>query len=271
MDLKGLKAAEPGLNTDGLLGASYSVEGLLNPFLFCQAYANAARQHGAVLLPHSPVCTMSVEGRRITSVHANGVDYTADTFAVTCGAWEPVVTRMAGVEVPIQHSHAEAFVTEALPPVLNNTIEVGNFYEIIHGKPKAVAIGVSQEPKGTMIVTESVTQTTELHGRVSEWGITSMAKDFINLFPGFSSVRMVRSWGRPTSFTPDEEPLIGWVPQLDNMFVATSMVETITAVPLISEWMAIMLMGKTPPLALDRFAPGRFVQNKLTGAWKKAA
>ena len=39
---------------------------------------------------------------------------------------------------------------------------------------------------------------------------------------------IIRSWGVPTPFTPDEEPIIGWVPERDNLFVAAGFMQTIT-------------------------------------------
>jgi glycine/D-amino acid oxidase-like deaminating enzyme len=92
-----------------------------------------------------------------------------------------------------------------------------------------------------------------------------MAAELVKLFPILEKVRVVRSWGRPTSFTPDEEPLIGWVPQLDNMYVATSLVETITAVPILSKWMAMMIQGQTPPESLDLYSPARFAPDYING------
>jgi glycine/D-amino acid oxidase-like deaminating enzyme len=174
------------------------------------------------------------------------------------GAWEAAVTRMAGVEVPIRHAHAEALVTEPVPRIIFNNIELADFYEIIHGKSKAVAIGVHPEPNGTLEITEAVTRTEELHQRVSAWGITELARTLLGLYPSLGRVRVMRSWGRPTSYTPDEEPLIGWLPPLENLFVATSLEETLTTVPLLSEWMAKMFVGQTLPLPLEPYSPGRF-------------
>jgi sarcosine oxidase subunit beta len=85
-----------------------------------------------------------------------------------------------------------------------------------------------------------------------------MAVEMVKIFPFLSNVRVMRTWGRPTSFAPDEEPIIGWVPELDNMYVATSLVETITTVPLLSEWMSMMIQGQTPPESLDLYSPARF-------------
>jgi glycine/D-amino acid oxidase-like deaminating enzyme len=71
-------------------------------------------------------------------------------------------------------------------------------------------------------------------------------------------VRVVRAWAIPTAFTPDDEPVVGWVPGRENLFVAASFMETIPAVPLVSEWMAGMILGETLPVDLSAFAPGRF-------------
>ena len=253
IDRESLQKAEPNLNTHGLLGAVYSVEGMLDPLKFVHAYARAAARYGATLLRNSPVVGMEVKNRRVTAVKTAADTFYADKVAVMAGAWEPVITRMAGVDVPIRHTHAESVITEPIPPMIFNNIGLSDSYETIHGKLKAVTIGIHPEPNGTLAIAESVTRTTELHQRVSAWGISAMAADMLKLYPFLEKVRIVRSWGRPTSFTPDEEPLVGWVSPLDNLYVATSLVETITAAPLLSEWMAMMIQGQTPPMSLELY------------------
>jgi hypothetical protein len=42
------------------------------------------------------------------------------------------------------------------------------------------------------------------------------------------------------------------------MYIATSLFETITAVPVLSKWMAMMIQGQNPPLSLDLYSPARF-------------
>lgn len=263
IDLKQLQELEPHLNPAGLLGAAYTLEGLLNPFRFCWAYATAARRYGTEFLPYTPATSFKLDGKRIRAVCSNSHTFQAERFAVMCGAWTPVVTRMAGVETPIRHTHAEAFILEPTHQVIRNTIGLADFYEIIHGKPKAVAIGIGPQSHDTLLVTESVIQTDELHTRNSAWGVSNIAFELLKIYPALGGVRVIRAWGAPTSFTPDEEPLIGWIPERENLFVASSMVETITAVPLISEWMAKMILEYEPPASLQRFSPSRFASKML--------
>ena len=258
VDRASLQKAEPNLNTSGVLGAAYALEGKVNPFKFTRAYAQAAARHGAKIQGNSEVVGMEVQGRKITAVRTANETFYADKVAVMTGAWVAVTARMAGVELPIRSTHAESFITESIPNMIYHNIGFSDSYEIINGKSRAVAIGVHPELNGTLDIAEAVTQTDELHHGVSAWGITSMSKELIKLFPFLEKVRVMRSWGRPTSFAPDEEPLVGWAPQLENMYVATSLVETITAVPLLSEWMAMDIQGQPLPVNMDLYSPARF-------------
>ena len=258
VDRMSLQAAEPHMNTSNLLGAAYSIEGNLDPLKFSLAYAKAAQRNGAVIQGRSRVTGFEVHNQRITAVKTNEQTYYADKVAVMAGAWTSKVTELAGISVPVHHTHAEALVTERIPEMIFNNVELADFYETIHGKARAVAIGVHPQLNGTLDISEAVTMTDRLHKGVSAWGATSISKELIQLYPFLEKARIVRCWGRPTSFTPDEEPLIGWVPGLDNLFVGTSLVITITTVPLLSEWMAMMLQGLTPPVSLAEYSPTRF-------------
>jgi len=258
VDRDSLQKAEPNLNTSGVLGAAYALEGKVNPFKFMRAYAQAAARLGAKIQGNSAVVSMEVQGQRITTVRTASETFSADKVALMTGAWAAVTARLAGVELPVRSTHAESFITESIPPMIYHNIGFSDSYEIINGKSRAVAIGVHPELNGSLDIAEAVTQTDELFQGVSAWGITSMAKELVKLFPFLEKVRVVRSWGRPTSFAPDEEPLVGWAPPLQNLYVATSLMETITAVPLLSEWMAMDIQGQPLPVSLQLYSPARF-------------
>jgi glycine/D-amino acid oxidase-like deaminating enzyme len=117
------------------------------------------------------------------------------------------------------------------------------------------------KPNDPLVVTEAVFKTAELHRRSSAWGLAGVAADLLRLYPALAGVRMVRGWAIPTPVSPDDEPLVGWAPGLDNLFVAAAFMETITAVPLVCDWMAGMILGEAPPADLGLFAPGRFTGN----------
>lgn len=261
LDLVSLREAEPHLNTEDYFGAAYAVEGWLNPFLFCWAYAKAAEREGATLMANNPVTKMQLEGQKIVSVEANGNRYAADKFVIMCGAWTSPVLQLAGTNLPIDHTHAQAFVTVPVPLTLNNAIALANFYDLIHGKDQAIAVGFNQDAHGALIVTEAIQKTSQLHTETSAWGISGIATDLLKLYPDLANIPVVRSWGVPTPFTLDEEPVIGWVPGRDNLFVAAGLLQTITSIPIISAWMAQMILGETLSVDLSAYNPARFQMN----------
>ena len=72
LDRSALSKAEPNLNTTGFMGAAYSLEGLVNPFLLCWAYSQAARRLGVQFHSHCPVTDFILRDQRITGVKAGG-------------------------------------------------------------------------------------------------------------------------------------------------------------------------------------------------------
>ena len=260
MDVKTLKELEPELNTDGLLGAAYSLEGSMNPFQYCWAYARAARRFGAEIRMFAPVTLMESKGQRIISVHSEQEKFEADKIAVMCGAWTRPVLRLAEVNLPVNHTHAEAFITEPLPSVMHTVLGLADFYEIIHERAQAVAIGVGPLANGTLLVTEAVTQTRELHDKTTAWGLSGVARDLLTLYPSLSNARVMRGWGRPTPFTPDGNPVVGWVSPYENLFVGAGFIQTMTVTPVMSEWMAGMILEKEISEDFSLYAPDRFLR-----------
>lgn len=258
LDQRALEEAEPYLDTAEYWGAAYTIEGWLNPFLFCWAFAKAAQRHEATLRPHNPVTKMHIKGDKIIAVETEGRCYSADKFIVMCGAWTAPVLQLAGIDLPVYFTHAQAFITDPVPLTFNNTIALANFYDLIHGKDQAVAVGFNQDVHGALIITEAVEKTSELHTNTNAWGLAGISTDLLKLYPDLANVNIVRAWGVPTSFTPDEDPIIGWVPGCDNLFVATGFMQTITSVPVVSEWMARMILGKELSADLSAYSPARF-------------
>lgn len=258
LDSSALQAVERHLDTSEYWGAARAEEGWLNPFKYCWAFATAAQRYGATLLPNSPVTKIHLKGKNITAVETNGSRFEANKYVVMGGAWTRSVLQLAGVDLPIHFTHAQAFITDRLPIKINHTIALANFYDLIHGKEQAVAVGFNQDTHGHLIVTEAVEKTPELHRATNAWGIAGISTDLLKLYPGLANTSVVRSWGIPTPFTPDEEPVIGWAPGRLNLFVAAGFMQTITSIPVVSPWMAQMILGNELPVDLSAYSPSRF-------------
>jgi glycine/D-amino acid oxidase-like deaminating enzyme len=245
LDQPALAEAEPLLNSGKFMGAAWCREGHLNPHKLGHALARAARRHGAELRSHCPVIGFEAAGERITAIRTANERIFAGSVLVTAGAWTAELLALAGVRLPVQFTHAEALISEPLPPLLHHHIGLADFYETIHNAPQAVSIGVAQQKGGTLLITEAVEMTPEIHRRNSGWGIPAIARELLAMFPALAPVRISRAWAAPSPFLPDEHPAIGWVPGIDNLFVATCFHMTITTIPLLSQLIAGLMLGET--------------------------
>jgi len=255
-----LAQAEPLLRPDPFLGAAWCLEGHLNPFKFMHAYAAAARRHGAIIREQARVTGFIRANGRVTAVETAQERFSADAVIIAAGAWTGQTLREAGVHLPVQFTHAEAVISESLPPVLHNHVGLADFYETIHNARQAVSIGVAQHQNGTLLITEAVAMTQRIHRANSAWGLPAIARNLLALFPALADVRLIRAWASPSPFLPDEQPAIGWVPGLANCFVATCFHNTITTIPVLSEIIADLIMGEPPEVDLSPFDPARFQQ-----------
>lgn len=259
-----LAEAEPLLDAGRWLGAAWCLEGHLNPLKLVHAYAAAARRCGADLRQQTPVTGFRQAAGRVTAVEtAQGV-FSAGAVVVTAGAWTGALLARAGVHLPVQFTHAEAVITEPLPPLLHNHVGLADFYETIHHASRAVSIGVAQQLNGTLLVTEAVEKTPAIHRANSDWGVPAIARDLLALVPALADVRLVRAWAAASPFLPDEQAAIGPAPGLDNLFVATCFHLTIPTLPVLSEALAGVVLGEGCDIDLGQFDPARF-QLRIVG------
>lgn len=258
-----IRRIEPGLNTIGFLGGVFDQEeGHCDPFSFVFGYARQARRLGADIRQHTPAMGFETNGSRLTGVKTPTETFVAGQVVLANGAWSPKLGKMIGVDIPMQHTHAEAIITEKTTPLVRNHIGLADFYETIHGSPQAVSVGFRQHPNGTILITEAVDAHRQFQRRNTAWGPAGMADDLLKLFPGLGRVRIVRSWARPTPFAVDEEPLIGYAPELHNLYLALYFHLSLTTLPAVSPLIAADVLGLPYEPSLAPFSPARFLDFK---------
>ena len=255
--------AEPLLNIERFLGGAWCLEGHLNPFKLMHAYASAARNHGAIIRQQAQVIKLPQTNNRLLGVETENERFVAETIIITAGAWTGQVLQTAGIQLPVRFTHAEAVISEPLPPILHNHIGLADFYETIHQAARAVSIGVAQHKNGTLLITEAVEMTEHIHRANSAWGLPALAHELQTLFPALAQVRLVRAWAAPSPFLPDEQPAIGWVPGLENCFVATCFHNTITTIPVLSELIAEIILDGQSEIDISPFNPHRFQKSLM--------
>ena len=265
LDFSALKQAEPFLQADSCIGAAYSTEGHVNPFKLCLGFANAARRKGATLRTNKAITGFETQANKITRIQSGTNSYSADVVILAAGAWSAKLAKLAGSDLPMHFTHAEAFVTEPLPRVIHHHIGISGFYEAVHGSERTVTLGLGQHQNGTLVVSNAIQQANKIDKASTAWGMPAIARAFSQYFPILNRARIMRTWAMPSPFLPDFLPAIGWLPEVENLYVAAGFHLAVPTIPLLAEAIASSILHPEDKQAfsiLAPFSPERFVELK---------
>ncbi len=249
---------EPYLDISQVEMGVLSEEAHLNPFHFGYGLFDDARQSGAAFLLNSKVLSFTTKSGRITRVDTEKGSFSAGVVIICCGAWTSDLAAMAGGKAEIRFTQAEAVITEPIAPVLNHHIGVEGFFDAVHGEGKGLKLGAGQHPNGTILISNAIHSPEEISWANTDWGLPALAGEFRRYFPDLDRVRIVRSWSAPSPFTPDQLPVLGWDPVIENLFLAAGFYLALPTIPVLAEMAADEIMGeKVWPMLAD-FKPDRF-------------
>ncbi len=212
---KELAQAEPNMNHERFLGATYFRQGRLNPFKLMYAFLRRGRAYGLQVREHAEVDRLYLEGGQVKGVVlADGEILRATQTIVAAGAWSKSICRTAGLHVPVEYVRAEGFVTEPLKPFLNNYYSSASFFTEAHdvdGVGMSLCMGQTQS--GNLLIGETSKPGHVPPGEASR--LTSFdhfvkVKEAVSeYFPALAKVNILRAWTTPSPYTDSMEPILG--------------------------------------------------------------
>ncbi|GAB5435534.1 GcvT family protein [Falsiruegeria mediterranea] len=207
----------PVMSTDGLLGGMWADrEGYIDTTGTVQAYAGAAKKHGATV----------VENNRVLELNqtAEGWEVVTEKGTIQCehvvnaaGLWAKQVGRMAGVELPVSPLNHHYLITDAIPEVA----------ALDHELPMTVDLEgftyMRQDQKGMLVGIYEIDHDHWMEdGAPWEYGFELQQEDLgrieNELTLGFQRYPCLNNAGIKTwvngafTFSPDGNPLVGPVP-----------------------------------------------------------
>ena len=101
----------PAISTDGILGAGYTKDdGYFDGTMISNTYARKMQKNGAVININTKVAEILVKSNRAHGVRTtDGAEHLFDYVVDCTGPWSRYTGKMAGMDVPLWHTKAEAF------------------------------------------------------------------------------------------------------------------------------------------------------------------
>ena len=164
-------------------------------------FARAADSHGVDIVENCEVTAIRTAQGRVTGVETSRGEIVADKVAIVAAGHNSVLAAMAGVRLPLQSHPLQALVSEPVKPVLDCVV-----------MSNAVHVYVSQSDKGELVIGAGIDAYNSYAQRGSFHVIEAQMAALLELFPSFSRLKMLRSWGGIVDVAPDASPIIGKLP-----------------------------------------------------------
>ena len=215
--------------------------------------ARAADGYGVDIVENCEVTGIRREGGRVVGVDTSRGTVGARKIGLVAAGHSSVLAEMAGLRLPIESHPLQALVSEPIKPVLDTVVMSGT-----------VHVYVSQSAKGELVIGAGIDGFNSYAQRGSLHVITSQTGALIELFPIFSRLRMMRSWGGIVDVCPDASPILGKTP-IDGLYVNCGWgTGGFKATPGSGWALAYTIANDRPhavnaPFSLDRFTSGALI------------
>ena len=265
-----VRKIEPMVGPREMFGATHcNYQGQLNPHLLLWAYLRRAIPMGLALHTYTEVTGFMIENGRMRGVRTSRGDFSAGTVILSTAAWTRQLGQLIGRDWKIQNFRASAMVTEPIYDLKFNTIfNAADHIEMeVTGPDDAelTVLAICQTPDCHFLLAQADRPGESTRSSISHVAPKTIAMIAARYFPVLRSVRILRSWTAPTTFTDDGCPLIGPVPGVEGLILAASYRSGVVHAPLAGEIMTqLVTLGRCDLIDLRPFAPEREMEKSET-------
>lgn len=257
LDPAEIGALNPAVRVDDVLGATFCPrDGWADPYSATTGIARAARQLGVEIREETAATGFVIEGGRVRGVRA-GDEVISTPLAIICaGPHSRGVGELAGVDIPILPYRRMSFITEpfdAVPATVPMTIEFrsGLYF---HPESHGFLFGMANpdDPPGFNKTVDD------------EWMMRTV-EALCARAPAFEEARVMRGWAGFYEITPDDNPLLGWIDEVEGLAVAAGFSgHGFMQGPAVGMCMAELITeGRATTVDISAFAPSRFREGRL--------
>lgn len=201
-----LRSQEPLLSPDVAAALYNADEPQLQAPLLTRAYALAASHMGAALRDDCEVTGFLSQGERVISIETVQGKIACGHVVLATGAWSAQCGNWLNVAIPVRPIAGQSFALKQ--PTSLQHILFGQGIYLAPKRDNILFVGATHEEKG-------------FNAQVTADGLAQLTADMTTLIPSLSRVPVERAWAGLRPKTPDARPILGAVPDWENVCVAT--------------------------------------------------
>lgn len=201
----------PGINTDGIVGATYCHEdGAADPFHSTFAYMEGAKRLGVEFLTYTEVKELVADHGKIRGVKTTKGDFASPIVINCANTWAPALAEQVGDILPIFPERHQALITEPVAPMgANNT-------------PMPMVMSwersffCQQTPHGSFIM--GLIEAVPVSDKSDTWQwLEENCAVITRTLPALRGLKVLRHWAGHFDVSPDHTPIINFSKNADGL------------------------------------------------------
>ena len=235
-DARGL---EPELNPDLWGAVHFPLRAQADPVKATRAFADAAAQQGAQVLTGRNVTDITRLDSGAFRVCCRGEEHVTERLILAAGAWCQPLGSMLGLKIPIVPVRGQMWASEPLPPRVFHSLSAAESslrWEQHPGDdartpPQLTHLGgrrvtrhlYGRQTRDGELVFGGDRQIAGYDKTVDDAGIDANFRHVAEILPCVGGLAIRRTWAGLMPFSLDGKPVIGSIPQVDNLYIVSGL------------------------------------------------
>ena len=208
LDRPALEDREPALHPSLTSGIYSPDSGSLILSRLTIALARSAANRGATIREHTHVGGVAIGSGRATAIRTLDGEEPVGALIIAAGAWSRALSETLDFEIPTIPVRGQMLAVADPPVPIRSVIAAGGGY-LVPRADGTVAVGATEEAGSGF------------DSRVTPDGIRWLAELIDRTAPSLAHGRLIDTWAGLRPGTTHGEPVIGRIPHLDNVWIAT--------------------------------------------------
>lgn len=224
VDAEKIKQLVPGINDYGLLGGTYSPEdGNASPLLAMHSIYRNSKEFGAKYKFNEKVVDILIKHKKIVGVKTEKAKYKTTHIINAAGAQAKEISSMVGLDLPVIPDSHEAGITEPVKKFFSTmVVDIRPCIDPKFGNSKNYYFYQNKEGKILFCLTPNPSIIGTDRSETSSF-LPQVSKRMIQLLPRLKNIKVRRTWRGLYPMTPDGNPIIGKVDEIEGYVNAIGM------------------------------------------------
>ncbi len=261
VDRQEIKALEPAIHTDDLVGGAYDpAGGYIDVTRIVLSWLSSIQERGVRVMTGACAQAIETANGRISGVRTSAGRIDASVVISATGSWSRELLSPLGIDLPLEIRRLDMMYMRQPPnrAQIGLCVTDGNSNVVIRpdmGRDFLISAYPPEMPEAKTPDESNDRLDDPEHLARIERALTERLPDFCDASP-------VRPLSGTYDITPDWHPIVGWADGIDGLFLAAGFSgHGLKLAPAIGEAVAAMVLDKTAPidihpLRLQRFADG---------------